>query len=163
MTRAHPWSCLACLISALAFLPAVEAATIELGSNTVTRGVEIDVPLVADVGDTPLGRYKVFITYDTNLVQFVRFTNVDTNFGPVEVNTIIPGEIGACANNIGSMTAPTGVVQVAKITFQVVGRPGATARLSFRDAGLFRTTDAELVQTVAREGKITISASGGPP
>lgn len=155
--------CWFCLVFLLSFLPLIEAATIELGSNTVSSGVQIDVTMTADVGDVPLGRYEVAITYDTNLVQFTKFTLVNTNFPTPELNVNFPGEVRVCANNKGSMTAPTGVVQVARITFQVVGIAGRSSSLSFQRAELLRTSNVRAIPTLAKDGIISISASGGTP
>lgn len=143
------------------FLPVTHAATIEIGSVTATSGGQIDVPMVADVGTEALGSYNVFVSYDTNLLQFVGFTNGDTNFGRASVNATLPGEIRACANNIQSLSLPTGVVEVARMTFRATGRAGTSASVSFNRAELLRGDDVRDLPATASDGSISISASVG--
>jgi len=116
---------------------------------------------------TALGGYDLTVNYDSAVVNIVtiaggsspQFTAAPTS-NPA---TYSSGSTDFLATNSTTLTAPTGAVQVANITFKAVGAAGQHSTLTLINNGIIDTYGLAITPTNIINSAVTISAGSGPP
>ncbi|HOJ61748.1 MAG TPA: cohesin domain-containing protein, partial [bacterium] len=98
--------------------------------------------VVANVGTSPLGAYDVRVTYDPSVlaVSGPVAGGAATELGSPIANTSTPGVILMNGLNAASLDQPTGEVEFARITFQVVSTPSASSSINISITSLLDTS-----------------------
>ncbi len=112
---------------------AVGDLTISTPAANPSQGSTFTSEITVDVGTRVVGAYDVVFTFNRNVLQIQTVgagapelgTPVDSGIAAANTN----GWILVNALNAASLTAPTGIVDLFSITFQVVGAPGTTSTL----------------------------------
>ena len=120
-----------------AALSSAEAATMQMGSTNVNTGASFTLSLTIDSGASVLGTYDATIAYDSSLLKVTGVTGGNASeFSSVPTfNTNTLGSITLQGQNLTSLSTPTGLVSVARISFLSVGPAGTSALpLSSTDA-----------------------------
>src|SRR5262245_37857901 len=90
---------------------------------TVQVGEELTTEVTVDVGTTPLGAYSLTATYDSTVMTIASVAggNSAEFGGPPTTNpgTFASGSTKVSAFQTSSLTGPTGIVSVTRLTFNV--------------------------------------------
>lgn len=121
------------LVALLAVRSGAAVVAIACPATPPAQGDQFISEVSIDVGTTPLGAYTVEITYDKNVVTIASVAGGTTPefSGPPVTNSadFTSGRTRISAFNSASVTAPTGVVSVARVTFNAVGTAGSSTDL----------------------------------
>lgn len=147
-----------CLCLGLALLVAGATAatmTVSVGSATVSAGSKAVIPVTVS-GASNLGAMDLVITYDPAVLKFssADLGELSTN-GMIDSNGAIPGTV-----KIGTVDTKgvSGNGVLVKMTFDVIGKNGATSPVNVQVAGAWNL-DLVDIQTAVSSG--TISVGGG--
>jgi len=106
------------------------AVTVDVAA-TCTAAVDCGMGWTCDSGKctTALGAYGITLTYDPNIVTVASVAGGDTSeFSSTPTsNTGVPGTTNVSSFQTSSLIAPTGLVSVAKVTFDAVAAASTSA------------------------------------
>ena len=89
-----------------------------------------------DAGTKPLGAYTFNITYEKTVVSIASIaggtTNEFTGAPITNSSTFTSGMTGISAFNAASITSPTGLVSVGRVTFNALGSAGSSSALGLQ-------------------------------
>ncbi len=105
------------------------AQSLQVGSTNVQSGEAFDVPITVDSGTNALGFFDFGLNYDPSVLRLTAAAG-DGPLG-VFVNTNYQGHLVMFGLNGFSLTAPTGLVMVARISFVAIGSAGSSTTLEF--------------------------------
>jgi len=128
--KEHVSAWLSCFCLAFGLLPFVRGAPIQIGSTNVSSGAAFALPVTIDCGTNALGCYLFGLNYDPAVLQVTGIT-AESAFPDITFNTNFRGYLVALGINASSLTSPTGLVSVARISFTAIGSPGSTTALEF--------------------------------
>ncbi len=116
-TASRIFSLIFSLVIGLSITTYAATGSLTPGSLSLVNGASGDVSLVFDVGASALGNYRARLTWDDSILTVDSITaGTATEFGaPNQVNLTTPGEAIFLDVNTGSMSAPTGIINVATI------------------------------------------------
>ena len=128
--------------------------------GAVQVGQQLATGVTVNVGNTPLGAYSVTVTYDPAALTIASVAGGDTPefSGSPTTN---PGSFTSGTTNISafqtsSLTGPTGVVSITRVTFNAVGPGTTTVGLTVRS--LFDTASNPISAT-ATGCMVTVTAA----
>lgn len=152
----------------------VLACATEAVAAHVTIGCPADPPrsgdsftsaIQVDVGTQPLGAYTLAVTYDPAVVIVTAVAGgmtIEFTSSPIANPADFPsGRTRFLAFNAASLTSPTGKVDIARITFKVVGLPGATTSLGL-DVITLADTDGTRLTADTNECSVGAATTGTP-
>ena len=126
--------------------------------GAVQVGQQLATEIRVDVGTTPLGAYSVTVNYDPAVLTIASVAggNMPEFSGSPTTNpgSFASGTTTLSAFQTTSLTRPTGVVSIARVTFNAVGPETTTVGLSVR--GLF-DTNANPVSVTATGCMVTVT------
>src|SRR5438094_4481143 len=130
-------------------------ATAQAGQQFVA-GVTIDVGTT-----TALGAYSAMVTYDPAVLTIAAVDGGDTAefSGRPTTNTPTPGATNIAAFQCMNVTAPKGVVSVAKITFSVAASASTTTSIGLSVESLFDTNDVNILPITANGCSVSVTGS----
>ena len=109
--------------------------------GAVPVGQQLATEITVDVGTTPLGAYSVTVTYDPAVLTIASVaggTTPEFSGSPTtNPGTFTNGTTNVAGFQTASLTRPTGVVSLARVTFNAVGPASTTVGLTV--SGLFDT------------------------
>jgi len=143
---------------------AVVAATVLMGTASYAAQATLGCPgtvqvgqppfmteVTIDVGTVPLGAYSITVTYNPAVVAIASVAGGTTaefagspTTNPASFTT---GTTNIAAFQTSSLTGPTGVVSVARITFNVVATVNTTATIGLTVQSLFDTNSSPISAT----------------
>lgn len=135
----------------IAGLPAILSVE---GAN-VESGIPFVLPLKVDGGTQPLGRYEAELQYNTNNLRLVGVAGIAPFVSPL-VNSNVPGKILLSADNLSSITSPTGLVSVADLTWLAVGGINSTATVVVVSSSIWNT-DASALGVTNQDGMVLVN------
>jgi PKD repeat protein len=126
--------------------------------QTVTLDISLD--LSAQPSQT-VGSVQAELTYNAAVLTFVSGT-APAQMGNLTTNASVPGRLD-WLNFTTSSTPPTGVVPVARFTFQVTGATGATSRTATQILLVGNFDGSQTLETQFRtvEDTFTVGTGGG--
>src|SRR5438094_838674 len=130
-------------------------ATAQAGQQFVA-GVTIDVGTT-----TALGAYSAMVTYDPAVLTIAAVDGGDTAefSGRPTTNTPTPGATNIAAFQCMNVTAPKGVVSVAKITFSVAAIASTTTSIGLSVESLFDTNAVNILPITANGCSVSVTGS----
>jgi hypothetical protein len=128
------------------------AAQVKLDCPTRVRvGGQLATMLTIDVDAVPLGAYSVTVAYDPAVLTIASVEGGTTSefTGAPTTNTasFTPGSTIIAGLQSSSLTAPTGVVSVARVTFDVRGAATTPTAIGVTVRDLFDTRSAPIPAT----------------
>jgi hypothetical protein len=133
---------------------------IALPCGEVAAGASFTAEVTADAGARPLGAYAIRLVYDPAVV---RVTGIDGGLTGAFSGTPAsnPADFGSgstvfAAYQNGSLTGPSGVVSVARVTFEVIGAPGGGSAVSLSAATL-AATDLSSIPWTNVPGRVQVT------
>ena len=126
----------------IASLPAIVKVA---GTNVQSRET-FSIPLTVDSGSQPLGRYEVELHFSTNVLRLLGVFGQGFFANPI-VNSNTPGRVSLSADNLTSLTSPSGLVAVADLSFRSVGSLNSSSPLTIHNSSVFNTDASSLVVT----------------
>jgi hypothetical protein len=127
-------------------------------AGAVQVGQQLATEITVDVGTTPLGAYSVTVNYDPAVLTIASVAGGDTPefSGSPTTNpgSFTNGTTTVSAFQTASLTRPTGVVSIARVTFNAVGPETTTVGLTVRS--LF-DTNANPISVTATGCMVTVT------
>ena len=139
--------------SAAAAVDVVDPGTLRLAlpCGEFAPGSPFDADVRIDAGPRPLGAYALLITYDPTVVVIGGIgggSSAPFNASPgASSATFSSGSTLFAAYQAAGLAAPTGVVSVARISFQIHGAPGSSAPIALQAVTLAATDLTDLPGT----------------
>jgi len=124
---------------------------IALPCGEVAPGATFTAEVTVDAGARPLGAYAIRIGYDPAVVRITGIVGGVT--GPFAVDPgASPSSFGTgttliAAYQNASVTQPSGVVSVARVSFEVIGARGGSSAVSLQAVTLAATDLTDIVWT----------------
>src|SRR5207247_2163316 len=131
---------------------AAHAATATLSCpGIVQSGTQFTTELTIDVGTTPLGAYGVTVTYDPAVVTIASVSGGNTQqfatAPTTDSSTFASGSTPISSFQAMTVNGPTGVVSVAKVTFNVVATTNTSTSIGLAFRNLFDTSSSPIPTT----------------
>lgn len=132
---------------------------------TARAGRQFTVEVTIDVGARPLGAYSVVVGYDPAVLTIASVAAGSTaEFPrPPTTNTITPGTTNVAALQTASLTSPTGVVSVARITFNAVPTASTTASIGLTVEHLFDSNATPILPATGTGCSVSVRGAAPPP
>lgn len=117
----------------------------------VSAGAAFEGEVTVDAGSMPLGSYAVRIQYDPAVVKITGIAGgLTPAFGAApgaDPSTLTSGATIFAAYQNTSLSSPSGVASVARISFEVTGGPGSSGSISLQAVTLLATDLADIPWT----------------
>jgi len=125
---------------------------------TVRAGEQFATGLTIDVGTTALGAYSITVVYDPAVLTIAAVNGGDaTKFSAKPATKKpTPGMTNIAAFQSSSLTSPTGVVNVAKVTFDVAPVASTTTSIGLDVVNLFDTDAVQVLPATANGCSVTV-------
>lgn len=141
------------LLALAAVPPAAAVVAVSCPAMVPFSGTPFVSQITIDVGASVLGAYTLAITYDPAVVTIASIAGGTTaEFASPPITNpadFSSGRVRLVAFNSASLTAPIGVVSVARVTFNAVGLPGASTSLGLEIITLANTDGLRIPADVA--------------
>jgi len=138
----------------------VESITISIDSTSAGSGSKVVIPVIVS-GASNLGAMDLMVTYDPSILKFsgAEVGSLSTN-GMIESNGDSPGVI-----KIGFVDSRgvTGDGTLMTLTFNVVGKKGATSKITPQVTGVKNANLVDIQTTITRGGVFTVGEGGKSP
>ena len=150
-------------------LPAAAAAAqVTLSCPAMAQaGAQFVTEVTIDVGTTPLGSYGITLTYDGTVLTVVSVDGGSSpQFSGAPTNNPNVCSGSSCETRVsgyqtGSLSGPTGVVSVAKVTFGVVATSSTAALIGLNVRSLYDTADNPITSATGTGCALMVTASTG--
>jgi uncharacterized protein YjdB len=140
-------------VSSQTDLNVVDAGTLRISApcGDVAAAASFTGEVTVNSGAAALGSYAVRVHYDPSVVRITAITGGTTpdfsstpGFDP---SSFASGSTLIAAFQNASLTEPSGTISLARITFEVIGAPGASAPLSLEAVTLAATDLTDIAST----------------
>ena len=124
-------------------------------------GQPLTVEVTIAVGTTPLGAYSIVVGHDPAVLTLASVAGgTTTEFsGRPTTNTPMPGTANLAAYQSASLTSPTGVVSVARITFNVTASTSTTTDIALTVKDLYDTNSMPILPTTGTGCSVSLSGT----